>query len=331
MFRNIFTVILTVFILSCGSSSSFENSSDEKIDYREEMRNFVINISHYAKEKNEDFIVIPQNGVEIITDNGEPDGNLVMEYINAIDGQSQEDLFYGWEEDNLPTPEEETEWLTGFLDRLVDAGKKVLVVDYCTDKDKIDDSYNKSAARGYISTATCRELNCIPPYPPHPFNENNDDINNLSDARNFLYLINPENFDSKEDFLQTLENTNFDLLIIDAFYKGELLTKEDIDRLKTKQNGGKRLVIAYMSIGEAEDYRYYWKEEWNENPPEWLDEENPDWPGNYKVKYWMKDWQKIIYGSNDSYLDRILSSGFDGVYLDIIDAYEYFEEKDSEG
>jgi cysteinyl-tRNA synthetase len=78
-----------------------------------------------------------------------------------------------------------------------------------------------------------------------------------------------------------------------------------------------------MSIGEAEDYRYYWNPEWKTNQPSWLAEENPDWPGSYKVRYWDKYWQKIIYG----YLDKILTAGFDGVYLDIIDAFQYFENK----
>ena len=80
-----------------------------------------------------------------------------------------------------------------------------------------------------------------------------------------------------------------------------------------------------MSIGEAEDYRYYWQSSWKIGSPDWIEKENPDWEGNYKVKYWEKGWQDIIYGNNDSYLKKILDTGFDGVYLDIIDAFEYFE------
>jgi len=95
--------------------------------------------------------------------------------------------------------------------------------------------------------------------------------------------------------------------------------------LRSKQNGGKRMVIAYMSIGEAEDYRYYWQPEWDSNPPSWLKGENPHWEGNYKVEYWDPLWQQIIFGTDSSYLDKILDAGFDGVYLDIIDAFEYFE------
>ncbi len=326
MKKIFFFLFFVGLFFSCGIDSSSNDS--EKVNYREEMRNFVESISKYAKDKKENFIVITQNGIELITKNGEPDGEIAKNYVDSLDGVAQEDLFYGYENDNEPTPEEESNYLNDFLKRIKNEGKKVLVVDYCWDKEKIDDSYQKNESHGYISTATCRELDCIPKYPSQPFNVNDDDINSLKDAKNFLYLINPQNFSTKEEFLEALENTDFDILIIDAFFENQLLASEDVNRLKKKANGGKRLVISYMSIGEAEDYRYYWKDEWNDNPPEWLDEENPDWKGNYKVKYWMKDWQNIIYGNSDSYLDKILSSGFDGVYLDIIEAFEYFEEKE---
>jgi len=104
---------------------------------------------------------------------------------------------------------------------------------------------------------------------------------------------------------------------------GEQLSAEDLEALRFKKNGGKRLLICYMSIGEAEDYRFYWQEDWSMRPPSFLCDENPEWEGNFKVKYWYPSWQKIIYGP-DGYLSKIIASGFDGVYLDIIDAFEYF-------
>ena len=57
-----------------------------------------------------------------------------------------------------------------------------------------------------------------------------------------------------------------------------------------------------------------------------MDAENPNWAGNFKVKYWNTEWQNIIYGNDNSYLKKILNAGFDGVYLDIIDAFEYYEK-----
>jgi cysteinyl-tRNA synthetase len=75
-----------------------------------------------------------------------------------------------------------------------------------------------------------------------------------------------------------------------------------------------------MSIGEAEDYRFYWQDGWEVGDPTWLDAVNPNWEGNYKVRYWEAEWQQLIF----DYTDRLIAAGFDGAYLDIIDAYQYF-------
>jgi cysteinyl-tRNA synthetase len=173
--------------------------------------------------------------------------------------------------------------------------------------------------------ATERALNVIPNGMPN--NVNGNSITSLSQAKNFLYLINPENYISKEQFITAVAATDYDVLIMDLYRENEFFTAAEVARLKQKANGGTRMVICYMSIGEAENYRYYWQSSWNTGNPSWLTQENPDWPGNYKVKYWDADWQGIIYRNNDSYLDKILNTGFDGVYLDIIDAFEYFEQK----
>lgn len=55
-------------------------------------------------------------------------------------------------------------------------------------------------------------------------------------------------------------------------------------------------------------------------------EENPRWKGNCVVKYWDADWQKIITGNDGLYQKKILDAGFDSVYLDIINAFEYFKK-----
>ena len=38
-------------------------------------------------------------------------------------------------------------------------------------------------------------------------------------------------------------------------------------------------------------------ERYEAGKPVWLDVENPDWQGNYKVQYWHPEWQAIIFGS----------------------------------
>jgi cysteinyl-tRNA synthetase len=159
------------------------------------------------------------------------------------------------------------------------------------------------------------------------FNENANVITDLQDAKNFLYLISPDdNYSTKQAFVDAINNTNYDCIIMDFFYNGEAYSPAQIEQLRQKANGGGRLLICYMSIGEAEDYRYYWQGDWKVGEPKFIDEEDPDWKGNFRVRYWEQEWQDIIFRSSTSYLDRILAAGFDGVYLDIIDAFEFFEE-----
>ena len=333
MRKKILLPIVIVTAVGLGLSSCLGTSDDrlKKLtarDYRQDMRDFVQNISTYAKEKKPNFIIIPQNGHELLTQDGTDNGKISLTYINAIDGIGREDLFYGYKEDNAATPENEQKAMLSFMDRAEQNGVEVLVTDYCWTPSFIDNSYNQNRARGYISfAAEKRGMDIIPHYPPNPFNTNTLDINSLAEAKNFLYLINLSgSFTHKEAFLQAMRNTNYDMLIIDLFFAGnEGLSHDEVESLKTKKNGATRLVIAYMSIGEAENYRYYWESEGQADPPSWLGDENPNWPGNYKVRYWEREWQRIIWGNNDSYLHMILDAGFDGVYLDLIDAFEYFE------
>ncbi len=327
--RNPLILLLVMFFLLIGLSSCKVNNDNEEIDYRAEMRLFVEGISNYAKDLNPDFLIIPQNGHDLMTLNGESDGEIAKTYLAAIDGVGREDLFYGYEKDNQLTNREDNEEMIKFMNLAKNNQLTVLVTDYCNTHEYMDDSYLKNSELGYLSFAADeRMLNDIPTYPATPYNVNDNDILTLSDAKNFLYLINPELYSTKEAFLNNLQKTNYDLIIIDLFFIDNYqLTSEDINLLKTKENGGSRLIIAYMSIGEAEDYRYYWQTEWSKNHPSWLALENPEWEGNYKVKYWEKEWQQIIYGNDDSYLKMIIDASFDGVYLDIIDGFEYFEEK----
>jgi cysteinyl-tRNA synthetase len=303
-----------------------KNNIPDNINFKQEMRNFVQNLGTYARSVDSMFIVIPQNGEQLASETGEPGGSPATEYLASIDGQGREDLFYGYNGDDDATPLEDKDYMMSFLNIEEQNGLQVLVTDYCSTHSKMDNSYAQNKALGFISFAASeRNLNVIPDYPLVPYNQNTNDIDSLSQAMNFLYLINPENYTSRQDFINAVSQTNYDLVLMDLFFNDDAFTATEIETLKTKNNGGKRLVICYMSIGEAEDYRWYWKTEWKRDQPVWLDRENPNWKGNYKVWYWEKEWQDIIYGNDDSYLKKILNAGFDGAYLDIIDAFEYYE------
>jgi cysteinyl-tRNA synthetase len=117
--------------------------------------------------------------------------------------------------------------------------------------------------------------------------------------------------------IDVLEACSYDVIVMDYSYDGSAAGEfgsGDIQRLRA---AGKT-VLAYFSIGEAEDYRFYWKSTWRPGKPSYISDENPDWPGNYAVQFWTSGWWT---NALQPYLDRILAAGFDGVYLDKVDAY----------
>lgn len=128
--------------------------------------------------------------------------------------------------------------------------------------------------------------------------------------------------------IETLAQKPVDLFIIDPFDydTGENEppcrphTSSDIQTLKGEQN---RTVLGYISVGEAEAYRAYWDSDWEEgrSVPPWLDRENLNWAQNYKVKYWDRNWKKILQAQ----IDHLLNVGYDGAFLDTADSFEFWK------
>ncbi len=117
-----------------------------------------------------------------------------------------------------------------------------------------------------------------------------------------------------------MSSAAFDIYVLDYSSDGTDAGAYSANQVSQMAGAGKT-ALCYLSIGEAEDYRFYWQEEWATSHPAWLGPENPDWQGNYKVLYWQEDWWATAL---QPYLDRILAAGFHGVYMDIIDAYYYW-------
>jgi cysteinyl-tRNA synthetase len=134
--------------------------------------------------------------------------------------------------------------------------------------------------------------------------------------------------DVSQDKIDKIAASPFDMVIIDSsmFPDGKeiRLTRAQVESMKKKPDGSRRLVVAYFSAGECEDFRYYWKPEWNKKHPGWISKVDKQWKGDYVVQYWQPEWQHIVYGSPDSLIDRIMDAGFDGISIDRVDAYYYF-------
>lgn len=143
----------------------------------------------------------------------------------------------------------------------------------------------------------------------------------------FAYVLQADSFaKTKTLAVERLAACDRDWIVLDTTFDGEApWDRADLDTLRCGRSD--RRVLAYVSIGEAEDYRAYWRKEWGRKgnltsaAPAWLGAENPEWKGNYRVKYWNAEWQKLMLTAIDDAMER----GFDGVYLDIVDGFETFE------
>jgi cysteinyl-tRNA synthetase, unknown class len=131
-----------------------------------------------------------------------------------------------------------------------------------------------------------------------------------------------------------LANAPHDVLVIDYSRNGQVdgaFTAAEIAQMKARPDGNKRTVLAYLSIGEAEEYRFYWKRYygwlWGVFAPSWRATHNAEWAGNYGVRYWEQSWADIIFDKPGSYVERVIAAGFDGVYLDKIDEFADMEKE----
>lgn len=175
-----------------------------------------------------------------------------------------------------------------------------------------------------------------------------------ANARDFLGLNSwgYQLHDYTNQNISRMETSRNTLWVVDYSKDGadeNRFSKQEI--AKIKRNGN--VVISYFCLGEAEMVRYYWpkydrealikrnevyevgyKNEslnfTNVEGVQVLGRDNAEYVDNFPVKFWLQSWQKTMLEDSaefgTSYLNRIIDSGFDGVYLDTVDAFEYYNE-----
>ena len=138
-----------------------------------------------------------------------------------------------------------------------------------------------------------------------------------------------------------LHGVPHDLIVIDSSKDGSgkgAFTPAEVTLIKNR-DGAQSVIVSYISVGEASDYRDHWADNWTTysdadqraggtptaDAPAWLGAWNEQWPNSRKVRYWDKAWQDIIFNDKKTgWLDGIVAAGFDGAYLDIIDGYYHW-------
>ena len=134
-----------------------------------------------------------------------------------------------------------------------------------------------------------------------------------TDVNDWFYQLQADDY-------ETLANSKYDLLVIDGDPVVYDLNRNVVERMKCGGDGDKYL-ISYLSVGQAENYRDYWQTDWGVGNPSWIAYADEFWLGDFYVRYWEPEWQEILL----SRVDAVVDKGFDGLYLDVIDAYAFFE------
>ncbi len=140
----------------------------------------------------------------------------------------------------------------------------------------------------------------------------------LEDVTHWFYLIGDvPTYETVEQIIAS----DYDMVVLDYIPSvvGEenFPMREFVERL----HADGKIVLAYIDIGEAESYRVYWQDDWKVGDPAWIVGEDPDgWAENYPVAFWAEEWQSLWLNEN-GILDQIGKVGFDGVYLDWVEAY----------
>ncbi len=147
----------------------------------------------------------------------------------------------------------------------------------------------------------------------------------------------------REAAIASLARQDHDLIVIDYSPTGrrhDRFTAAEVARI-AKGPRGRRLVAAYISIGEASEFRGkpVWDTAWTatgkararltKKAPAWLGPVNPKWPESRKVRFWDKDWQRRLFNAQGTgWLDLIVAQGFDAAYLDIVLAYYFWHKEE---
>lgn len=200
------------------------------------------------------------------------------------------------------------------LARLKALDLKLIAFERCADAKAAEEAHKKGQADGVWVATTDQGAHPFGTVPrERPANETAAKIQTLDQVRSLLVALEPYGYERMEDWLRPLINNNYDLLIVEPFFNGNMaLTKEHVTRLKSKALGGQRLVMAHLTLGLAQDTLPYWKDDWKVGNPAFLTGYFPGQSGLYWVNIQDKAWLELMGKGFASLMDL----GFDGLILD---------------
>ena len=301
-------------------------------NYRDLMREMIEELSVYARQRNPDFVLLARPGFELlrwdarefvlaeakrpldivvpedaIIDMGQP----MRRFIQAIDGVVIDNQFC---RKGLPLSN---------LQRFQSMGVKIMSIEHCGSDAAAVRALEQSLNSFIVSHADSDRTDVFERIPVRrPSGENSDNIDTAKGARNMVVATATRPYGSKGEWLLAMRNNNYDVIVVDAFFDGaDALTSEEVNSLKFKELGARRLALAWLDISFASDDRFYWDRAWGVGNPSWIVGRHLDRPGTHAVEYWHPRWKSIV----GSYFAGLMDLGFDGILLNGTDAYLRFE------
>ena len=113
------------------------------------MRRFVSSIAEQGRRQSPGFLVVPQNGEELLDD---------AAYVSLIDGLGKEDLLFGEFKEKTANLAAVIERRVAWLKRLTAVGKPVLAVEYLDDAPTIAAARKTLIDYGFVPYFADRDL-----------------------------------------------------------------------------------------------------------------------------------------------------------------------------
>jgi cysteinyl-tRNA synthetase, unknown class len=133
-----------------------------------------------------------------------------------------------------------------------------------------------------------------------------------------------------------ISQSHFDLVTLDdvTTWNSGATTKLPESSIVTQMHNtpgqtlARKLVLAYIDVGEAESSRNYWQSSWTVGNPTFILGPDPNqspygFSGKYAVNFTDQRWQAILFGSPTALVDQAMTDGFDGVFLDNLGTFVY--------
>ncbi len=323
-------------------------------DLARKMVDLIARLSAYAKARNPDFKVVPQNSPEL---------HAYAGYLEAIDGLGMEELYF------LATDRPCTRsWCLENrrnASTVAEAGKLLLTVDYATLQENIDSAYQQSLAAGFVPYVSVVSLNVVrlnigwdplptpsptvaatasptpsptttaaatptlsatatpTPSPTTTATATPTPSATPTDTPTATPPVSDGGWESVNSWVYQLtgyRDGKLDEIAATAFDLAVIdLARDGRTGYFTRSDiaalqATGKVALAYFEIGAIEDYC----PEWDDVPDELKLGPVSGWPGEQYVAYWDARWWPIVQGR----VDQALAAGFDGAYLDMIVTYE---------